>query len=202
MHPTDEAEVNWAGVGLRDRAALRGFLASATPASSLATIPARAVQLFRPCQPVEPNQNHQEGCTVKKLIGVVFAVSTLLLCATLAPGAIADQWNKKTIVRFGEAVEIPGQVLPAGTYVFKLFDSPSNRHIVQVWNADENQILATIMTIPDTRFETPNDSLFEFDERPADSPPALKVWFYPGNSTGEEFVYSHYSYSKSYSNSR
>ena len=115
----------------------------------------------------------------------------------LAPGARADQWDKKTIVTFGESVEIPGQVLPAGTYVFKLADTISDRHIVQIWNADEDQLFATIITIPNTRFETPERSIFEFDERPSDSPPALKVWFYPGNSTGEEFVYSRYSYSNS-----
>ncbi len=124
-------------------------------------------------------------------------VTIILLGATLAPGARADQWDKKTIVTFNDAVEIPGQVLPAGTYVFRLADSISNRHIVQIWNADEDQVLATIMTIANTRFETPDDSLFEFDERPGDSPQALKVWFYPGNNTGEEFIYSRYSYRQS-----
>ena len=124
-------------------------------------------------------------------------VTIVLLGATFAAGARADQWNKKTIVTFNDAVEIPGQVLPAGTYVFRLADSISNRHIVQIWNADEDQVLATIMTIPNTRFETPDDSLFQFDERPGDSPQALKVWFYPGNNTGEEFIYSRYSYRQS-----
>jgi hypothetical protein len=138
---------------------------------------------------------------VKKLQGVVFALCTMLsfilFGAILTPGARADQWDKKTIVTFSEAVEVPGQVLPAGTYIFKLAGSPSNRHIVQIWNADQDQILATIMTIPNTRSETPDDSIFQFDERPGDSPQALKVWFYPGNSTGEEFVYSGSSYNRS-----
>ena len=136
-----------------------------------------------------------------KLRGAVIALCAVLLLilfgAMLAPGARADLWDKKTIVTFGDDVQIPGQVLPAGTYVFKLADSIADRHIVQIWNADENQLFATVMTIPNTRFETPERSIFEFDERPSDSPPALKVWFYPGNSTGEEFVYSRYSYSNS-----
>lgn len=139
-----------------------------------------------------------------KFRGAAIAVCTMLLFilfgVTFAPGVKADQWDKKTIVTFSDSVEIPGQVLPAGTYVFKLANLPSNRHIVQIWNADENEVLATIMTIPNVRSETPDDSLFEFDERPSDSPPALKAWFYPGNSTGEEFVYSNTSYSRSYSN--
>ena len=50
---------------------------------------------------------------------VVFALCTVLITmlfgATLAPGARADQWDKKTIVTFSDSVEIPGQVLPAGT---------------------------------------------------------------------------------------
>jgi hypothetical protein len=141
---------------------------------------------------------------MKTLRGAVVVLCTALIAmlngAILAPGARADQWDKKTIVTFSEAVEIPGQILPAGTYVFRLADSPSNRHIVQIWNAEQDQILATILTIPNTRSETPDDSIFEFDERPSDSPQALKVWFYPGNSTGEEFIYSgsnSYSYARS-----
>jgi len=101
----------------------------------------------------------------------------MLFGATLAPGARADQWDRKTIVTFSDSVEIPGQVLPAGTYVFKLADSPSDRHIVQIWNADETQILATTMTIPNTRSEPPDKSIFEFEERAGNSPMALKVWF-------------------------
>jgi len=136
--------------------------------------------------------------TVKRAVVVVCAVLvTMMLGAILAPGARADQWDKKTIVTFSDAVEIPGQVLPAGTYIFKLADTPTDRHIVQVWNADESQILATIMTIPKMRLETPDNSIFEFDERPSKSPQALKVWFYPGNNTGEEFKYSRYSYTPS-----
>ena len=126
--------------------------------------------------------------------GVVFVLCTVLFCAILAPGARADQWDKQTVVTFSDAVEIPGQVLPAGTYIFKLADAISDRHIVQVWNADESQILAMIMTIPKTRFEPRDRTIFEFDERSGDSPMAVKVWFYPGNITGEEFTYSRYSY--------
>src|SRR5467141_1464630 len=100
--------------------------------------------------------------------GVVFALCTVVFCATLAPGARADQWDRKTIVTFSDAVEVPGQVLPAGTYIFRLADSPTDRHIVQIWNADETQILATTIAIPNTRFQTPDKSIFEFEERAGD----------------------------------
>jgi hypothetical protein len=120
---------------------------------------------------------------------IQLSLCTVLLCATLSPGVSADSWNKKTIVTFSDSVEIPGQVLPAGTYVFKLADSPSNRHIVQIWTGDESQVLATIMAIPNYRPDPPDQTIFEFDERPSNSPMALRSWFYPGDNTGQEFVY-------------
>jgi hypothetical protein len=104
--------------------------------------------------------------------------------------AKTDAWDKKTVVTFGDSVEIPGQVLPAGTYVFKLVNSTSDRHIVQIWNAEETQLLATILTIPNYRLDPADKTIFEFDERPSDSPMALHSWFYPGDNTGQEFVYA------------
>jgi hypothetical protein len=112
-----------------------------------------------------------------------------VLCVTFMAAARADIWDKKTIVTFADSVEIPGQVLPAGTYVFKLANSTSDRHIVQVWNADEIQILATILTMPSYRLDPPDETIFQFDERPSDSPMALRSWFYPGDNMGQEFVY-------------
>lgn len=61
---------------------------------------------------------------------------------------LGDAWNKRTVVSFSEPVEIPGVILPAGQYVFKLADFASNRNVVQVFNADEDQIQATILAIP------------------------------------------------------
>src|SRR6476660_8176704 len=81
-------------------------------------------------------------------IGVVFVM--------LSGVASAQSWNKKTVVTFSAPVEIPGvgaQVLPAGTYVFKLLDSQSDRHIVQVFNEDESHIYATILAIPNWRLQ-------------------------------------------------
>ncbi len=115
-----------------------------------------------------------------------------VLCATFVTAARGDSWDKKTIVTFSDSVEIPGQVLPAGTYVFKLFNSASDRHIVQIWNEDETQILATMQAIPNYRFDTPDRTIFEFDERLGASPMALHSWFYPGDNIGQEFVYPRY----------
>jgi hypothetical protein len=109
--------------------------------------------------------------------------------SSLTPDARADEWNKKTTVRLSEPVEIPGQVLGAGTYVFKLLDSSSNRNIVQVFNRDENHLYATILAIPDYRLMPTGKTVITFEERAAGSPQAIRAWFYPGDNYGQEFVY-------------
>jgi len=124
--------------------------------------------------------------TVKTVL-VVAALS--LLGAMLTPGARADEWNKKTIMTFDQPVEIPGQILPAGTYTFKLLNSPSDRHIVQIFNADGSQLIATILTINDYRLKPTGRTVVKFAEQPGDAPEALKAWFYPGDNFGQEFVY-------------
>ena len=118
------------------------------------------------------------------------ALSLLGLGVALAPPAPADAWDKKTFVTFSQSVEIPGTVLPAGKYVFKLADSPADRHIVRIMNERENQVFATILAIPSYRERTPDHTLFTFYEMPAGQPEALKEWFYPGDNYGQEFAYS------------
>ena len=116
-----------------------------------------------------------------------------VLCALVVPTATADNWNKKTIVTFSGPVEVPGvdaQILPAGTYVFKLVNSLSDRHIVQIFNKEETHVLTTILAIPNLRLKTTDKTVITFRERPAGQPEALKAWFYPGNESGDEFVYS------------
>jgi hypothetical protein len=99
------------------------------------------------------------------------------------------------VVTFSAPVEIPGVhlkgwgVLPAGTYVFKIVDSQSDRHIVQIFSADETTVYATILAIPNYRLKTTDKTVMTFRERPAGEPEALRAWFYPGRNFGEEFVY-------------
>lgn len=125
----------------------------------------------------------------------------LALCLALATlGAFssvarADQWNRKTEVTFSAPVEIPGVhltgwgVLPAGTYVFKILDSQSDRHIVQIFSKDEKTVYATILAIPNERLRATDKTVITFRERAAGEPEALRAWFYPGRTSGEEFVY-------------
>src|SRR6202030_3323937 len=84
---------------------------------------------------------------------------------------------------------IPGQVLSAGTYIFKLADSSSDRNIVQVFSKDEKHLYGTFISIPDQHLRPPGKPIITFDERPAGLPEAVRAWFYPGDDFGHEFVY-------------
>src|SRR5579862_1053897 len=100
---------------------------------------------------------------------------------SLAPLAKADVWDERTIVTFNEPVEIPGVVLPAGTYVMKLLNSPSDRTIVQFFNKDETKLIDTVMAIPNYRTEPTGKTVITFEERRGNSPQAIQSWFYPGD---------------------
>jgi hypothetical protein len=111
-----------------------------------------------------------------------------LLSITLAPSAKADEWDKKTQITVkGGAVQIQGTILQPGEYVMKLADSPADRRILQLFNADESQLVTTILANAAYRLEPTGDTQFTFAEVPAGQPPAITSWFYPGDNYGLQF---------------
>ena len=132
----------------------------------------------------------------KAILPLLFVV--FLLAFVFPPIANADDWDKKTIVTFNQDVGIPGQVLPAGTYVFKLLRSGSERYVVQVWTAQEEQLLATLITFGDSYPNPSGDAYFVLDMSGTDEgdPPAVASWFFAGGNDGRSFIYSGYSTSR------
>lgn len=118
------------------------------------------------------------------LIGLIIASALFFEVA-----AHADEYDLATKLTFSQPVEIPGKVLPAGTYLFKLANT-NDRHIVQVFNSDGMALYATLMAIPTERREPSGESVVTFAEQGNGRPEALLKWFYPGETTGNEFVYS------------
>ena len=123
---------------------------------------------------------------IKKALGLGFTLA--LLGFVWAPAARADEWNRETKITFSQPVDIAGHVLLAGTYLFKIADG-NDRHIVQIFSADGKTVIATVMTIPDYRLKATSETVVKFGEVPAGSPEAVRAWFYPGRTAGEEFVY-------------
>jgi hypothetical protein len=133
----------------------------------------------------------------KKLNLVAVLLCFAFLCPLFLPSAHADMWNKKTILTFSGPVKVANTTLPAGTYVFKLADSAGNRHIVQIFNQNENHVYATVLAMPAFRLMPADHTVIKFAETsasgdtasgtiPADGLP-IKQWFYPGDNYGQEF---------------
>jgi hypothetical protein len=129
---------------------------------------------------------------MKLLKGIGIGLSFTLLCLLVTPKAKADDMDRMTVFTFSGPIEVPGngaQVLPAGTYLFKVLSSDSNRHMVQIMSPDQSHVYTTILAIPNYRMTTTDKTVITFRERPAGEPEALKAWFFPDHQWGEQFVY-------------
>lgn len=121
-------------------------------------------------------------------------MTAAMVTMSVNAGAQTGPRNQDTFFTFSQAVELPKTTLPAGTYLFQLMDSNSNRHIVKVMSQDRKQLHATLMAIPYYSNDRPSeDPQVRFMETPAQASAAtsnaIKIWFYPGNSVGHEFIY-------------
>lgn len=116
-------------------------------------------------------------------------LAVLLLGIVVVPKARASEWDQLTRFTFNQPVEVPGQILPAGTYWFQLLESPANRNIVMVYNHDQTQLCATFVTASAWRYDTTYRTEMTFAERRHERPEAILTWYYPGMRIGHEFLY-------------
>jgi hypothetical protein len=118
------------------------------------------------------------------VVGLIIAFGLIFELA-----AYADAWDETTAITFSEPIEIPGQVLPAGSYLFKLVDTDAGRDIVQVFSSDRTFLYGTFLTVATDRPEPTGDTTITLAELGAGTPDVLLKWFYPGNSIGHEFLF-------------
>jgi len=123
----------------------------------------------------------------RRALSVMCAIT--FVAGIVAFRAHADAWDKKTILTVNQKIQIRDTVLEPGQYVLKLYNSSSERHIVQIFNADQSHIINTVLAIPKERMEPTGSSQFTFWETPAGKAHAMRAWFYPGDTIGQEFPY-------------
>ena len=104
--------------------------------------------------------------------------------------ARADDWDQATKITFSQSVQIPGRVLPAGTYWFVLLNGITDRDTVQVFNSDRSMVIATMFTVKTQSATTPDNTAITFAKLEPMQPQAIVSWFYPGEATGHQFLYS------------
>jgi hypothetical protein len=103
--------------------------------------------------------------------------------------AHADPADQATTITFNAPVEIPGEVLPAGTYLFRLVDKRSDQEVVQILNSDGTKLYKMLMTVPAVRQQPTSDTVITLAEQGSGAPDALLTWYYPGSLIGHEFMY-------------
>ena len=103
--------------------------------------------------------------------------------------ARADEENETTNITFSAPVEIPGKVLPAGSYIFERVDDNDMRDMVRIFNADRTMLYATLETVPVDRMNTMGDPSITLAQQGSGNPEVLVQWFYGGSSTGHQFIY-------------
>ncbi len=119
------------------------------------------------------------------------ACSAAVMALSLTSAARADEWNKLTLLTFSGPVDVPGVTLPAGTYRFQLADPESGRRVIRVDDKDGKKTYGIFLSLSNQKLEASDKPVVMFQESAAGAPPAVKVWFYPGETTGYEFVYPH-----------
>ena len=117
--------------------------------------------------------------------------ATLLALAILSPALRADTRDQATQFTFSQPVRVPGRTLPAGTYWFKLLDRSADLQTVAIYNADRRQLVAVVQAVNAGRIAPSAHTIITLTEpAEASSAPAVVAWFYPGETTGHQFVYS------------
>jgi hypothetical protein len=121
--------------------------------------------------------------TLAILCGLAFAT------CVKTTSARADGWDKRTLLTVNETIQVKDTVLDPGQYIIRLMDSPTDRHVVQIFNRDESHIINTFLAIPATRVYPTDHTVITFWETPPGSVRAVRKWFYPGDNMGQEFTY-------------
>jgi hypothetical protein len=102
--------------------------------------------------------------------------------------AHADEGDQATEITFSQPIQVPGQVLSAGTYLFQV--NADDQNIVQIFSPDRMHLYATLQTIPTERKLVVPETTVSLIGQENGRPDLLVKWFYPGDETGHEFLYS------------
>jgi len=117
----------------------------------------------------------------------ILPVLALAVLGVVAPNLKADGWDKRTNITIDQPIEVGGTILPPGSYVLKLVNPDTERHLVKIFSAGDGRVVATVSTIPAYRSVPAADNEFKFYEAKSGQPPALRTWFYPGDPFGFAF---------------
>ena len=123
------------------------------------------------------------------LARLAVAVSLVAFAAVTNANA-QTELNNRTVLTFSQPVEVPGKILPAGTYTFEMHDSGMNRHVIEIFDQGGTKLQALVLAIPSYRAKATEETVIKFAEVAPGQPQAIRIWYYPGQTVGNEMVYS------------
>lgn len=126
---------------------------------------------------------------IKTVLRLTMAAS-LIAFATANTASAQTELNNRTKMTFSQPVEVPGKILPAGTYTFEMHDSGMNRHVIEIFDEGGTKLQALVLAIPSYRAKATEETIVKFDEVAPGQPQAIRIWYYPGQTVGNELVYS------------
>jgi hypothetical protein len=119
-----------------------------------------------------------------------FAITTLfVLGLTLLAMPSFAQQESRFDLKINGRVAIPGRVLPAGAYVFRLMNSDTYPQIVEVMSADGTSTYGLFHVVPAQRLEA-GDSQVTLTDPDSAGLQSVSEWYFPGTMDGYQFVYS------------
>ena len=120
---------------------------------------------------------------LRKTLSVLGLMLTLTI---MLPVVHADDWNQATRFTFNQPVQVPGRILPAGTYFFQLVGE--NHHLVQIFNEDRTAV-AILYSVARERYGRGAEAAVTLANRGGTQPQAIVAWFFVGETEGHEFLY-------------
>jgi LPXTG-motif cell wall-anchored protein len=123
------------------------------------------------------------------MLKALASACVLAVLAFTSTTAHAQTVDNRTFFTFNQPITLPGVTLPAGKYLFRNPDINTARRVVQVLSDDGKHSYAMLLTIPAQRTEPAAEPEIRFMETAQGTPPAIKAWWYPGNTIGWEFIY-------------
>jgi len=121
---------------------------------------------------------------------VLSTVAAALFAVAVPQTTQAMPYDSRAYFAFSQPVSIPGAVLPAGEYVFRLADPDGGRGVVQVLNRESGESHGLFFAKTTERATVAEEPEVTLGEAPAGTVRSIGTWWTRGSTIGLEFVYA------------
>jgi hypothetical protein len=121
--------------------------------------------------------------------GLFFGIICLATASVLAPVTRADDSAKQATVTIQSPEQVPGSVLPAGSYAFKQTGAQLGWTIVQIYSNDGSALVTTILAYPNPKVASNGQNVIVYPANGSGSIPAIEGIVFAGDSTVQQLAY-------------